>query len=129
MSGDITFVGQNVRRDKMSGGTKHPERKHHFGLFSINSTYIGFLLNSMYIDYSPSTVHLYNVIERILTVLINIHFLYTVFSIQDIVYSDVCQTKHPWGQNVQRDKTSGETKRPETKHPFGLFSINSTYIQ
>ncbi len=44
MSGDITSVGQNVRRDKMSGGTKHPETKHPFGLFSINSSYIGFFL-------------------------------------------------------------------------------------
>jgi hypothetical protein len=54
-AGDITSVGHNVRRDKISVGTKHPaykmsvvtkrqeglnirRTKHPFGLFSINST-------------------------------------------------------------------------------------------
>jgi hypothetical protein len=70
----------------MSRGTKRPETIHPFVLFSINSTYIGFF-NSRYIDYSPSTVHLNNVVVRMLTVLISVYFFYMVFSIQGMVFS------------------------------------------
>ncbi len=102
--GDITSLGiqrlgQNVRGDKTSGGTKRLEgqmslrtkrpegqniqrhaykktsggtdvwRHNILSLFSINSTYIFFLTQG--IIYSLSTMHLYNVIVRMLTVLID----------------------------------------------------------
>jgi hypothetical protein len=96
--GDITSVGHDVRRDKTSVRTKRPDnqmsvetkrpkgqnfrrqthkkvrREHPFSLFSKNSAYIFFLTQD--IIYSLITVHLYNVIVRMLTVLINIKELY-----------------------------------------------------
>ncbi len=55
---------------RQTSGDKNPETKHPIGLFSINSTYIFFFTQG--VVYFLSTVHLNNVIVRMLTVLINI---------------------------------------------------------
>jgi hypothetical protein len=98
--GDITSMGQNVRRDKTAGRRKRPEdqtsgrtkrpegqnvwrhtykkrpkgqtaeTQHSLCLFSISNTYIFFFTQA--IVYSLSTVYLTDVIVGILTVLLNI---------------------------------------------------------
>jgi hypothetical protein len=75
---DQMSVEQNVQRDKMSGDIhikprrrdKRSKTQHPFSLYSVNSTYIFFFTQG--IIHSLSPVYRYNVIVRMLTVLINI---------------------------------------------------------